>query len=137
MSITPGTPDDLIEFWKPYDVPPTHSPTDEPQEPQTPTSDLTAAFSPWSRGFTYGDWSHVRDAVWEGDPADEAEKPQRKYATDHHWTPGSTTNPFNKGDSCHVMLARYVCLYGKDEHPPGPPERVDVFGYRWRSDDDE
>jgi hypothetical protein len=75
--------------------------------------------------------------IWEGGDADEAEKPQQKYATDHHWTPGSTTNPFNKGDSCHVMLARYVCPHTKEEHPPGPPERVDVFGYRWRSDDSD
>lgn len=108
MSITPGTPDDLVEFWKPYDVPlttapraigdicprcltkhytlecpapisvqstpPNQMPTDEPQEPQTATSDLPAPFSPWSRGFTYGDWPDLRDAVWEGDPADEAEK---------------------------------------------------------------
>jgi hypothetical protein len=63
------------------------------------------------------------------------EQPERQYATDHHWTPGSTTNPFNKGDSCHVMLARYVCPYTKEEHPPGPPEQVDMFGYPQRSDD--
>jgi hypothetical protein len=56
----------------------------------------------------------------------------RKYATDHHWTP-YVSNPFSKGDSCRVMLARYVCPYTKEEHPPGPPERLDVFGYRWRS----
>jgi hypothetical protein len=136
MSITPAPIGDICPrcLTKHYSL---QRPELADRAPQTPTSDVPAAFSPWSRGFTYGDWPDVRDAVWEGDPADEAEKPQRKYATNHHWTPGSTTNPFNKGDSCHVMLARYVCPYGKEEHPPGPPERVDVFGYRWRSHDDE
>jgi hypothetical protein len=61
---------------------PSQSPTDEPREPQTATGDLPAAFSPWSRGFTYGDWPDLRDAVWEGDPADEAEnaRDQRRTA---------------------------------------------------------
>jgi hypothetical protein len=45
--------------------------TGMPQEPQTAASDALAAFSPWSRGFTYGDWPDLRDAVWEGDDSDE------------------------------------------------------------------
>lgn len=40
----------------------------------------------------------------------------------HRWTPGLF------GGGCQVQLARYPCPYSEDEHEPGPPEDVDVFG---------
>lgn len=33
-------------------------------------------------------------------------------------------------DRCQVRLSRYPCPYPEDEHEPGPPEDVDVFGRR-------
>jgi hypothetical protein len=51
------------------------------------------------------------------------------YPAGHGWTP--STSPFSNGESCRVMLARYVCNWSKAEHDPAlPPVDVDVFGYR-------
>ena len=45
----------------------------------------------------------------------------------HGFTPGRT--PFADGTRCVVMLARYPCPYGPDEHDPAlPPVDVDAFG---------
>jgi len=53
------------------------------------------------------------------------------YATSHGFTPSAS--PFGGGKHCVVMLARYVCPYGRDEHDPAkPPEDVDAFGYHRR-----
>lgn len=53
-----------------------------------------------------------------------------RYATSHGFTP-HVNNPFSDGTYCRVMLARYVCPYGREEHDPAkPPEDVDAFGYR-------
>lgn len=44
---------------------------------------------------------------------------------DHSFSPGKFSP-----DTCRVMLARYPCPYGRDEHDPDlPPEDVDAFGY--------
>lgn len=51
------------------------------------------------------------------------------YATSHGFTP--SMGPFSDGKHCKVMLARYPCPYGRDEHDPAlPPEDLDAFGYR-------
>lgn len=53
----------------------------------------------------------------------------RPYPAGHGYTPA--TGPFATGDGCRVMLARYPCDYGRDQHDPDlPPEDLDVFGYR-------
>lgn len=52
----------------------------------------------------------------------------------HGFTPW--TSPFDLGlwePRCRVMLARYPCPYGREEHDPDlPPEDLDAFGYRRR-----
>lgn len=56
-----------------------------------------------------------------------------KYAPSHGFTP-RVGNPFADPADCHVMLARYVCPYTKEQHDPSlPPVDIDVFGYRRRA----
>ena len=51
------------------------------------------------------------------------------YATDHGFTPGRFSP-----DRCRVILARYPCPYGQEQHDPDlPPVDVDAFGYRRRA----
>lgn len=62
-------------------------------------------------------------------PAPQLDEEVPPYPAGHGWTP--STSPFDNGEACRVMLARYPCNWSKDEHDPElPPVDVDVFGYR-------
>lgn len=47
----------------------------------------------------------------------------------HGFTPSGS--PFDKGEGCAVMLARYPCPWPREAHDPNlPPVDVDCFGRR-------
>lgn len=74
---------------------------------------------------------HHCNHVWTHDACDwcglefSDENTAPTYRADHGFTPGKFS------ESCQVMMARYRCPYGQEDHDPKlPREDTDAFGRR-------